>query len=290
MDAEERERWLNARRDGVGASEAAAVVGLNPYRTALEVYFDKLGVLPRQESRRTQVGTLIEPVIARLYEAETGRTATAAQVHFVHPVWPWMMATVDYVTEGPGGERVLEVKRVGYGGARDWRNGPPVYYTLQVQQQLACMDFECGEIAALIGDDEFAIYSVARDDAQIATLAEAERKFMDAVRSETPPLPDFAHPSTEELLKLIRPVEEETVELPDECVKIADEYARLGETEGELKRRRAELKSRLVYAMGAAEIGFLADGRTVERSVRRVRGYAVQPREQIDFTIKRART
>src|SRR5690554_8212363 len=37
----EREEWLNIRKQGIGSSDAAAAIGLNPYKSQLELWMDK---------------------------------------------------------------------------------------------------------------------------------------------------------------------------------------------------------------------------------------------------------
>ena len=39
----EREEWLNIRKKGIGSSDAAAAVGLNPYKSQLELWMEKTG-------------------------------------------------------------------------------------------------------------------------------------------------------------------------------------------------------------------------------------------------------
>lgn len=41
-----REDWLNYRRLGIGGSDAAAIMGLSPFATIRDLYFDKIGVMP----------------------------------------------------------------------------------------------------------------------------------------------------------------------------------------------------------------------------------------------------
>ena len=37
-----REQWLEYRRKGIGGSDAAAVLGISPFRTGRDLYYDKL--------------------------------------------------------------------------------------------------------------------------------------------------------------------------------------------------------------------------------------------------------
>ena len=39
-----REQWLEYRRLGIGGSDVAAIIGISPFRTARDVYYDKLGI------------------------------------------------------------------------------------------------------------------------------------------------------------------------------------------------------------------------------------------------------
>ena len=69
----ERTEWLKARKGGVGASEAPAILGICPFRTALEVYLDKVDLLPEKEpTRRMQWGLAFQRAIATCYELERG--------------------------------------------------------------------------------------------------------------------------------------------------------------------------------------------------------------------------
>ncbi len=38
-----RDQWLNVRKNGIGSSDAAAAVGLNPYKSQLELWLEKTG-------------------------------------------------------------------------------------------------------------------------------------------------------------------------------------------------------------------------------------------------------
>ena len=40
-----RDEWLDWRRKGLGGSDAAAVLGISPFRTARDLYYDKLGIV-----------------------------------------------------------------------------------------------------------------------------------------------------------------------------------------------------------------------------------------------------
>ncbi|NLY64522.1 MAG: YqaJ viral recombinase family protein, partial [Alcaligenaceae bacterium] len=75
-----RDEWLEVRKHGIGSSDAAAAVGLNPYKSQLELWMEKTGRdagLPKPDPNDTSApvywGTLLEPIVAASYTQQTGR-------------------------------------------------------------------------------------------------------------------------------------------------------------------------------------------------------------------------
>jgi len=67
----DREEWLDVRKGGIGSSDAAAAVGLNPYKSQLELWLEKTGrdaelpkTDPNDETSPMYWGTLLEPIVA----------------------------------------------------------------------------------------------------------------------------------------------------------------------------------------------------------------------------------
>lgn len=287
--------WLDARRRGIGASEAGAILGLSAkhavYRTALEVYLDKLGLMPRDEAAtwdRRGWGLRWERLIADAYTEATGRELSKATTIIVNPDAPWMLASLDF--HGADG-RPVEIKKVSaYSDAAKFfgeagTDQLPEGHYLQVQQQIACAEVDSADLAALIGDDDFRIFTVNRNQPIIDKLAEAEREFMERVERRDPPLPDFTHPSTADILAMIEPDLGTTIDLGAEATALADEYQALGKAEGETASRRREIKARLLHLMGVAEKAYLPDGRTMRRKPIERAGYTVAPASYVDFRI-----
>lgn len=289
----DREAWLSARRRGVGASEAGAILGLSPFKTPLQVYFDKLGMMPEDERPRLKWGLRFEDVIAEAYTEETGRQVVKPERLLVHKQWPWMLASLDRQAID-GDRRPVELKRPSVYSAKFY--GPPGSdevprdYYLQVQQQMACSDTEVADLAALFGADDFRIFTIRRDDAVITKLAEAEREFMDRVERQDPPLPDFEHPTTAQLLAMIEPDEGKSIALPEELVAQVDLYESLGKEIDGLKKQREATQSKLVHAMGTAEKAIVADGRSLTRKIVTRAGYNVDPTEFVMFRVNHPRS
>ena len=68
-----RQEWLRERKNYLGGSDLGAIAGLNPYRTALDVYLDKTSDDIREETNAAmRWGNLLEDVVAKAYSEDTG--------------------------------------------------------------------------------------------------------------------------------------------------------------------------------------------------------------------------
>ena len=64
----EKEEWLRYRKGGIGGSDAGAVCGLNPYRTAMEVYYDKTSdEIEEMDNEAMRQGREFEEYVARRF-------------------------------------------------------------------------------------------------------------------------------------------------------------------------------------------------------------------------------
>lgn len=194
----DREAWLRERKTGLGGSDAAAIMGLNPYRTPLDVYRDKMGLSEEIEvNADMRRGNVLEPVAAEEYAAETGREIRRQPLRR-HPEFPWMIANVDrqvFAGSGEGSFKVettgvLEIKCPGiYTFAQIKRRGLPDHMTLQIIHYLAVTGYEWGSFALFNSERmDLLHFDIQRDDDLIETLIERERAFWhDHVLAEIPP-------------------------------------------------------------------------------------------------------
>lgn len=184
----DKTEWLQARRTGVGGSDAAAVVGLSKWRTPLAVYMDKIGQgVPVPENEAMRWGKILEPVVRQEYANHTGRTILQPEKIIRHPKHEFMIASLDGFTAD---ERVVEIKTSrtgdGWGEAED---DIPTDYLMQVQHYMAVTGYTVTDIAVLIGGAEFRIYEVPADEELQGILIEREAAFWQRVEQEKPPAP-----------------------------------------------------------------------------------------------------
>lgn len=113
-----REQWLEYRRKGIGGSDAAAVLGISPFRTGRDLYYDKLNIVTADDAEnwvQLEVGTLLEPLVAKIFAHKTGYKIYRRPFMFRHPQYPWMLADLDYMVElSDGTSAILEIKTTNY--------------------------------------------------------------------------------------------------------------------------------------------------------------------------------
>lgn len=83
-----REQWLEYRRKGIGGSDAAAVLGISPFRTGRDLYYDKLNIVTADDAEnwvQLEVGTLLEPLVAKIFAHKTGYKIYRRPFMFRHP-------------------------------------------------------------------------------------------------------------------------------------------------------------------------------------------------------------
>ncbi|MCB1659783.1 MAG: YqaJ viral recombinase family protein, partial [Pseudomonadales bacterium] len=194
-----RQQWLEVRKQGLGSSDAAAAVGLNPYQSQLELWLIKTGrdadlAKPdaTDESSPMYWGNILEPIVAAHYTKHTGHKVRRINAVLQHPESDksWMLANLDYAVLGAEDVQILECKTAGEFGARLWREGVPEYVQCQVQHQLAVTAKQAADVCVLICGQEIKIHRIERDEALITKLIELERRFWHYVLTDTPPPAD----------------------------------------------------------------------------------------------------
>lgn len=255
------EQWLDVRRQGIGSSDAGAAVGLNPYRSRLELWLEKTGqgeLLPKEdpsdEASPMYWGTLLEPIVAAHYTKRTGNKVRRVNAVLQHPQHLWMLANIDREITGAPDVQLLECKTAGMNGAKLWRDGVPEYVQLQVQHQLAVTAKKAADVAVLICGNELRVYRIERDDTLIGQLIELESQFWDAVVNRVAPEPDGSDSAGRALQALYSQDSGSTIDFSGDLGK-AKLFSHLLDARQALEaaqQREAMLKQQIQQAMGGA--------------------------------------
>ncbi len=244
------------RTQGIGGSDAAAVLGLDPWKSPLDVYLEKIGLAPpRPENPRMTWGKLLEDTVAREYARRRGVEIRRHRRLLRHPDHPFIVGHIDRWVRENGTRGVLEVKTVGR-RTDDW--GPagtdqvPAYYAAQVLHYLAVTGAPFAELAAFFRDScELVTYRIPRDEEAIATLVEAEVHFWRTfVEPRVPPEPrtleDIAR-------RWPRSLPEKRVTATPEILRAVEELRTLQGEQKRLAEREKGLKAEIQRFMEDAE-------------------------------------
>lgn len=265
----DRDQWLEHRRRGIGGSDAAAIAGLNPWKSPIEVYLEKIGEMPEQEDNEAMYwGRVLEDVVAKEFTERTGKRVRRRNAILHHPKYEFMIANVDRLVVG---EKVgLECKTVSEYGKDNWEDDKvPDYYILQCQHYMAVTGYKGWWIAALIGGNKFIYKYIERDEDIINYLIQIESEFWQMVQDRTPPAVDGSESSTE-ILKILYPESKPDSEiiLPSEAETLINEYELAAAEEKAAKERKEEAANKLKALLGEYEVGKIGDKLVTWKTVR----------------------
>ena len=183
--------WLQVRRSGIGGSDAAAALGLSPWKSALELWQEKVSgqSQPHKENEAMIWGRIMEPVITREFVRRTGLTVTPMRSMLQATNWPWMLADLDGLVEDPRrGTGVFEVKTASAFKQDEWAEDRcPDAYMLQLAHYMEVTGLSYAVICVLIGGNKLQWITVDRDDELIASLVQLEKRFWQHVLTQSSP-------------------------------------------------------------------------------------------------------
>lgn len=264
-----REEWLAYRRKGIGSSDAAAAVGLSPYKSQLELWLEKTGNDqnlpqdgPHDEASPLYWGTLLEPIVAAHYTKRTGNRVRRVNAVLQHASEPWMLANIDREVMGDDSVQFLECKTAGLQGARLWAEGVPEYVQLQVMHQLAVTGKRAVDVAVLVCGQELRIHRIERDDRMVAQLIALERVFWGYVETRRPPPADGSESADRALRSLYPHDSGQSVDLRAEPATQSafSDLLAVRQVLAEHIKLEAKLKQRIEERMGDASRAVFEEG------------------------------
>jgi putative phage-type endonuclease len=258
---------LEARRHGVGGSDAAAVLGLSPYRTPLDVFMEKTGEIDPPDLRDVEAvhwGNVLEDVVAREFAAREGVKVRRVNRTLRHqdPRLDFMLAHIDRQIVG---EHVgLEIKTTSPFVTRDLgRDGSdqiPDQWLLQVAHYLEVTGWDAFYVAALVGGQRLRIYRIERDPDLADMIVEKETWFWrECVEKRMPPPPT----TVDDLALLYAADNGGTVETTPAVSQALRDLKTLKATRKELETRIEELEFEVKAHLGEAATLVDADGYTL---------------------------
>lgn len=287
--------FLAARQSGIGGSDIATLMGINPFSTKLELYLEKRGeIAPRKDTSRTKAGRVMETVIASMVSERTGQKLRRVNRTLRHPKHDFLIAHID--RDVVGQKKGVEIKnvspRLGYLWGKD---GVPdqiaEYYLPQPHHYMLVMDYPAFDVAAYFGGDDLRLYPMERDremDEMIIGLA--HDFWHNHVLKGIPPEPDFEHPTTRDMLRRANVATNGKEVIADEMIRHWAAVARDAAAKAAEYEKAANIAiNHLLHFMGEADTLRLDDALVFERKKVKRKGYEVTPAEYIQTRFKTRR-
>lgn len=251
-----REEWLKLRKKGIGGSDAAAVAGLNKWKSPIQVYMEKLDEAPEVVRNEESMywGNVMEDIVAHEFSRRTGLKVRRRNAILKHPKHEFMLANVDRLIVGR--KEGLECKTASEYAKEEWKDDEiPVAYLLQCQHYMAVTGYDAWWIAVLIGGNKFVYKRIERDDELINYLIEIEKNFWENhVLKGIPPEIDGTEASQQFLNSLYpESIPESEVELPSEADQLFDAIEVIKTEIQELEQKRLEYENKIKQMIGEHE-------------------------------------
>ena len=268
MNAPTRAAWHAERKLGLGGSDIGAVLGLSPYRTAVDVWLDKTGrAAPQDETLQMRFGTYAEEFVAQEYTRATGLAVQRYTPMLHHPSAP-ILGNVDRLVIPAGQkrashqreirtDRLLECKTASAFSAfkaEEWgeagTDAVPMSYLVQVATYRILTGCPMADLAVLFGNQEVRVYHLARDvDLEAMIVAKAGEWWQRHVVADVPPDP-VCDADVRALYPKSWPV---VVEASEPCLQALAELRNLRADIRTLQDQEADAILAIKAAMGEAE-------------------------------------
>lgn len=182
-----REEWLAIRRTGLGGSDAACVMGLNPFRSRLELYADKKGMIPdKDDNEAMRLGRDLEQYVADRFMEATGKKVRKSNYMYRSSEYPFMIADID--REIVGENAGLECKTTRNYERNDYETGNiPLLYYVQCVHYMAVKGYDHMYLGVLVFGKGFYWFKIDRNESEETALIAQERDFWQKVINSTPP-------------------------------------------------------------------------------------------------------
>jgi len=284
---------LEMRKTGVGGSDVAILLGLNPYKTVHELWLEKTGACASQDlsaNDAVNFGNIIEDTIGEFYTKKTGIALRNKLQTIRHSKYDWLVANIDKKVVGI--KKGVEIKNVGSHAAKAWgKDGTDEvaeYYMPQPMHYMLVLDYMEWDVAAYFGGADLRIYPLERDKEFDELIIDITHDFWhNNVLANVPPEIDYNHASTEGMLKRFYPgTDGSEIEISDldhwhnvriEAAAKAKEYDAIAQG----------AKNHILEAMGQSAVGNIAGLGSYHRKLVKRRGFTVEPSEYMNMTFKK---
>lgn len=254
--------WLKERQKGIGGSDVGAILGVNKWKSAFEIYLDKTEEITEvnEVSEAAYWGTKFEDLVAREFTVRTGKKVRRDNKHLVHKDYPFMVANLDRRVVGE--DAILECKTANTFLSKEWEGEEiPASYLLQCQHYLAVTEAKKCYIAVLIGGQKLVIKEIERDEELINMIIEAEKDFwINHVEKRIPPQIDGSEGASRYLSERFKQSDKSLkVNLKSEFEDKINEYLEIKRQIKSLEEDSKAIENTIKNELGNAEKGVISE-------------------------------
>lgn len=246
---ENQEKWHELRGIGVGGSDIGAILGVNKYKSAIDVYVDKTEGNKNTGNRFTHFGHKLEKIVFEEFQ-ERHKNMKCYTVPYTIQRGV-CVANVDGMIYDPEKNRygVLELKTTSAYNKDEWTGDTvPQSYYAQVQHYLFVTGLSYAYIACLVGGNDYKEFYIERSLEDIDYLQEKATDFWkNHVEKRVPPMLDGSDSYSKYLLERADKENEEVIELNElntkaEEIKALEEQMKSLEQQIKLKKQEIILE------------------------------------------------
>lgn len=253
----DREQWLASRKKSIGGSDAAALLGLNPYQSPYALWAEKLGKLQEADdtdNEAIRIGNDLEEYVAQRFAEATGKKVRKSNYIITNTDYPFAHANID--REVVGEDAGLECKTTSsWETLQKCRAGDfPDHWYAQMVHYMLTTGKQRWYLGVLCLGKGFFHFCIERNEDEIKALAEAERQFWQLVETETPPAVDGSEATEKALRALLPDSSPYSVDLSG----VATSITIYNSTKNQIRQLEAQLtehQNTIMQYMGDAEKG-----------------------------------
>lgn len=260
------DEWLAERRKGIGASEIPVVLGLSPWGSPYELFYQKRGVVDGEfDNEAMEMGRDLEEVILRRFAREHPDMLVFPGALYHHPDRPWQLSTPDGIAcrkEHRCGIQAKAAARWEHWGD-EGTDDVPVYYRAQTIWEMDVMGWDHVHIPVLVPPFSYREYVVRYDADEAELMRKYAIEFLERITANDPPDIDD-RPATTRALKQMHPdAGEGGVDIPATLHRQWQIAARLSDLAG---KRKTLAENRIRHHLGDHNHA-LVDGQPVANKV-----------------------
>ena len=253
-----REQWLEIRKSGIGSSEAATIMYLNPFETPYQLWRRKMGYdAPKEENFAMRAGHYLEDAVSKFYADATGATVikrSAIDWIAQDRKKPYMQVSPDRTAWGKdqlhneANKMIVECKTTQMPIDED---NVPRHWYIQLQYQLHVTGYDYGALAWLTQGREFGFRHFERNDTIGAMIEQSVTRFWEhnIIGGEEPELAnaediDIKYPSQ---------IDGKTVDVDEQTYNVWKALVTLKSEISKLDAEKKKLEDEIKLAFGDAE-------------------------------------